>query len=400
MKKCVLAYSGGLDTTVAIRWLTETYGYDVTCLTVDLGEIKDPSVIRERAEIAGAKNVRIIDAKDAFADGYLRPALFANALYEGAYPLATALGRPLMAALLVDVAREIGAEAVAHGCTGKGNDQVRFDVAVSALAPDLKVVAPVREWAWSREDEITWAQERGLLVPVTQESPYSVDANLWGRSAEGGILEDPWVEPPEDAYAWTTSPDRWPIEAEEITIGFEKGVPTSLDGTPEGLVPLITRVGELAGRHGVGRIDHIEDRLVGIKSREVYEAPAAEALILAHRAAEALTLPKDLRHHKRQIEEAFAQLVYDGLYMSPLMRALLAYLDASQETVTAEVRLHLGHGAARVVGSRAEAALYRRDLATYGAGDAFDATSAKGFIEIWGLPLRSAAQARESIHGR
>ena len=395
-KMVVLAYSGGLDTSVAIRWLKDTYGYQVVALSLDLGETPDAKALEKKALISGAAAVVIKDAKDEFVSEFIKPALWANALYQKEYPLATALARPLIAKHLVATAREFGAEAVAHGCTGKGNDQVRFDVAVASLAPDLTVVAPVREWAWTRAQEIAYADVHGIPVPATLENPYSVDANLWGRSVEGGVLEDPWVEPPAACYAWTAGPGAWPAGGEEITIGFEEGVPVQLNGEPMALKTLIVAVGETAGRHGIGRIDLIEDRLVGIKSREVYEAPAAVTLIAAHRAAEALTLPKDLLQHKAGIEEVLSQSVYNGLWFSPLTQSLLAYLKETQQAVTAEVRLRLQAGKATVVGRRSPCSLYRSDLATYGEGDTFDATAAVGFIKIWGLPLKAVASA----HGR
>ena len=395
-KMVVLAYSGGLDTSVAIRWLKDTYGYQVVALSLDLGETPDAKALEKKALISGAEAVVIKDAKDEFVSEFIKPALWANALYQKEYPLATALARPLIAKHLVATAREFGAEAVAHGCTGKGNDQVRFDVAVASLAPDLTVVAPVREWAWTRAQEIAYADVHGIPVPATLENPYSVDANLWGRSVEGGVLEDPWVEPPAACYAWTAGPGAWPVGGEEITIGFEEGVPVQLNGEPMALNTPIVAVGETAGRHGIGRIDLIEDRLVGIKSREVYEAPAAVTLIAAHRAAEALTLPKDLLQHKAGIEEVLSQSVYNGLWFSPLTQSLLAYLKETQQAVTAEVRLRLQAGKATVVGRRSPCSLYRSDLATYGEGDTFDATAAVGFIKIWGLPLKAVASA----HGR
>ncbi len=395
-KTVVLAYSGGLDTSVAIRWLIDTYGYQVVALSVDLGETKDPEALKAKALAIGAKAAVVVDGRAEFAAEFLTPALWGNALYQREYPLATALARPLIAKHLVAAAREFGAEAVAHGCTGKGNDQVRFDVAVASLAPDLAVVAPVREWAWSRGQEMAYAEAHHIPVPATIESPYSVDANLWGRSIEGGVLEDPWVEPPEACYAWTAGPEAWPAEGEEITLSFVAGVPVQLNGAAMALEELISAVGEVAGRHGVGRLDLLEDRLVGIKSREVYEAPAAVTLIGAHRAAEALTLPRDLLAHKAGIEEVLAQTIYNGLWYGPLTKALLAYLEETQRPVEAEVRLRLKAGQATVVGRRSTRSLYRPELATYGEGDAFDAQAATGFIKIWGLPMKAVANA----HGR
>lgn len=395
-KTVVLAYSGGLDTSVAISWLKETYGYDVVALSLDLGESKDPEGLKRKALDIGAKAAHVEDAKETFAGEYLTWAIYANALYEKEYPLATALARPLIARRLVEVAREVGASAVAHGCTGKGNDQVRFDVAVSSLAPDLEVVAPVREWAWTRLEEIAYAKEHGIPVPATVESPYSVDANLWGRSVEGGILEDPWQEPPEECFAWTVSPEKAPPAGAEVTVSFEAGIPVAVDGVRLALVPLIEQVSSLAGFHGIGRLDLIEDRLIGIKSREVYEAPGATVLIAAHRAMEAMTLPKDLLQHKSALEETFGQLVYNGLWTSPLTDAIKAYLAASQKNVSGDVRLRLQAGSVKVVGRRSPLALYRPELATYGEGDAFDARAATGFITIWSLPLKAGAM----VHAR
>ena len=392
----VLAYSGGLDTSVAISWLKEKYGYEVVVLSLDLGESRDPEGLRKKALAIGAKAAYVEDAREVFAGEYLTWAIYANALYQKEYPLATALSRPLMARRLVEVAREVGASAVAHGCTGKGNDQVRFDVAVSSLAPDLEVVAPVREWAWTRLEEMAYAREHGIPVPTTAESPYSVDANLWGRSVEGGVLEDPWQEPPEECYAWTATPEAAPAAGAEVTITFEAGLPVAIDGVRRPLVPLIEQVSALAGAHGIGRLDLIEDRLIGIKSREVYEAPGATVLIAAHRAMEAMTLPKDLLQHKSGLEETFGQLVYNGLWTSPLADAIRAYLRASQESVTGDVRLRLRAGSVKVVGRRSPLALYRPELATYGEGDAFDAKAATGFIAIWSLPLKAGAM----VHAR
>ncbi|HEY8415606.1 MAG TPA: argininosuccinate synthase [Thermaerobacter sp.] len=387
-EKIVLAYSGGLDTSVAIPWLKENYGYDVIALSADVGEGKDLEFIRKKALLAGAVESVVVDARERFAREFVLPALQANALYEGRYPLSSALSRPLIAQLLVETARQYGATAVAHGCTGKGNDQVRFDVSVAALAPDLKVVAPVREWAWSREEEIAYARQHGIPVPVTEENPFSIDANLWGRSCEAGVLEDPWAEPPEEAYAMTVPPERAPAEPEYVTIGFEAGVPVTLNGEPLGLVELIERLNEIAGRHGVGRIDLIEDRLVGIKSREVYEAPAAVVLIEAHRALEALCLPREVLHFKPVVEQQVAQVIYNGLWFSPFKRALDAFIRETQQAVTGEVRVKLYRGTATVVGRRSPYSLYSHELATYSPGDRFDHKAAVGFIHLWGLPTR------------
>ena len=396
--KCVLAYSGGLDTSVAIRWMTETLGFDVVALSIDLGEAKDLRAIQERALRTGAVAAYIVDARRLFVENFAFPSLMAEALYEGVYPLATALGRPLIAKLLVDLAREEDAGVVAHGCTGKGNDQVRFDVAVAALAPELRVVAPVRDWDMGRPDELRYAAEHGIEVPVTAESPYSVDANLWGRSIEAGALEDPWQEPPRDVFAWTADAADAPARGAQAEIRFEHGVPVAVDG--EALAPdaLVERLNELGGAHGVGRIDHVENRLVGIKSREVYEAPAAAILFAAHAALETLTLSRDVMRFKRVVADEWARLVYEGLWFSALRHDLWAFVRSTQEFVTGEVRLRLQRGAIRVVGRKAPESLYRHDLATYDrAQDRFSHDAARGFIELFGLPLRTQTSVQGAL---
>ncbi|MGQ9675776.1 MAG: argininosuccinate synthase [Chloroflexota bacterium] len=395
MQKVVLAYSGGLDTSVAIRWLQEQYGVEVIALTVDLGaQDKDLDRIREKALKIGAVKALVIDAKDLFVKYFVFPALRAGAVYEGKYPLATALARPLIAKLLVDVARQEGASAVAHGCTGKGNDQVRFDVAVTALAPDLKVVAPMRDWKMSREEEMEYAAERGIPVPTTVASPYSTDENLWGRSIECGVLEDPWTEPPEDVFIWTKSPASAPDTPTYLEIGFEKGIPVSLDGQMMDGVSLIYALHEIGGKHGVGRIDHIENRLVGIKSREVYEAPAAVILHEAHRCLEDLTLTKDVARFKALVAQEYSDLIYNGLWFSPLHQDLAAFVASSQRYVTGTVRVKLFKGSCQAVGRKSPLSLYNIGLATYDKGDLFDYRAAEGFINIWGLPLRTQARAQ------
>ncbi len=393
-KITVLAYSGGLDTSVAVHWLKQKYGVDVITLTIDVGNEKDFTSIREKALKVGAIKAIVIDAKDMFVKYFLWPALQANAVYEGQYPLATALSRPLMAKLLVDTALEEGAESVAHGCTGKGNDQVRFDVGVHALAPQLKVLAPAREWGMTRAETIAYAKKYKIPLPVTLDKSYSIDECLWGRAIETGILEDPWAEPPEDAYAWTKSPEKAPNKPVYIEIGFEKGIPISLDGREMDGVTLIQRLNELAGEHGIGRIDHIENRLVGIKSREVYEAPAATVLIQAHQALEAMTLSKDQLRFKQKTAIEIADIIYNGLWFSAQNRDLSAYIQSSQRYVTGTIRTKLFKAHSMVVGRMAPKSLYNLSLATYDKGDKFDQSMAVGFIHIWGLPVATQAQVQ------
>ncbi len=393
-EKVVLAYSGGLDTSVAIPWLKEKYGVDVVALTIDVGNEKDFTSVREKALKVGAVKAIVVDAKDLFVEHFIFPAIQANALYEGQYPLATALSRPLMAKLLVDAALEEGASSVAHGCTGKGNDQVRFDVGVHALAPQLKVIAPAREWKMTREQTMAYARTHKVPVPVTVKSPYSIDENLWGKSIECGVLEDPWVEPPDDVWVWTKSPTLAPARPAYIEIGFEAGIPVSLDGEELGGVALIRRMNEIAGAHGIGRIDHIENRLVGIKSRELYEAPAATVILLAHQALEAMTLSKDQARFKQKVAIEIADIIYNGLWFGALSRDLSAYIRSSQRFVTGTVRVKLYKGHAQVVGRKSPKSLYSLSLATYDKGDQFDQSAAVGFIHLWGLPVATQAQAQ------
>ena len=390
----VLAYSGGLDTSVATKWLQEERGYEVVCLTIDLGNLPDIDAARERALAAGAKAVEVVDAREDFLRFFAFPALAANAVYEGGYPLATALGRPLMAKLLVDRAREVGANAVAHGCTGKGNDQVRFDVAIQALAPELEIVGTARENLMTRDQAIAYARRHGIPVTTTVASPYSTDENLWGRSIECGILEDPWVEPPEDVYEWTRPLDRTPAEAAQVEISFDRGVPVALDGHQLDPVTLVERLSRLAGEHGIGRVDMVENRLVGIKSREIYEAPAATTLLEAHRALEAVTLSRHQVRMKERVAQEYADLIYNGLWFTAHHQDLAAYVQSTQRHVTGDVRMRLWRGTATAMGRRSDRSLYSHALATYGEGDEFDQSAAQGFIKLWGLPVQVQAQAQ------
>jgi argininosuccinate synthase len=392
--KVVLAYSGGLDTSVAIKWLHEKYNLDVIAVTIDVGNEKDFSAIRQKALKVGAIKALVIDGKELLIKYFVFPALQANALYEGQYPLATALSRPLMVKLLVDAATSEGAAAIAHGCTGKGNDQVRFEVGINALAPDMKIIAPAREWGMTREETIKYAQKNDIPIPVTKKSPYSVDENLWGKSIECGALEDPWAEPPADVYTWTKSPDEAPDKPQYVEIGFDKGIPVSLDGKEMDGIALIQKMNEIAGRHGVGRIDHIENRVVGIKSREIYEAPAAIVLIQAHQALEAMTMSKDQLRFKQKVSIECADLIYNGLWFSQLNRDLSAYIISSQRYVSGTVRVKLFKGQAAVVGRKSPWSLYNLSLATYDKGDKFNQKAAEGFIHLWGLPVKTQAQVQ------
>ncbi len=394
--KVVLAYSGGLDTSVAIRWLKEKYHLDVIAVTIDVGNERDFSVVRQKAVKVGAIKAVVIDAKKAFVDNFLFPALQADAIYEGQYSLATALSRPLMAKLMVDIALKEKASAIAHGCTGKGNDQVRFEVSINALAPELKIIAPAREWGMTRQQTIAYARRHKIPVPITVASPYSIDENLWGRSIECGALEDPWVEPPADAYGWTKSADKAPNKPQYVEIGFNQGIPSSLDGKKVAGISLIQRLNELAGEHGIGRIDHVENRLVGIKSREIYEAPAATVLLQTHQALEALTLTKEQLRFKQKVAMDYADLIYNGLWFTRFHEDLAAYVQSSQSFVSGTVRLKLFKGSSTVVGRKSPFSLYRHSLATYDKGDEFDQSASPGFIHIWGLPVKNQAQVQGS----
>ncbi|TPG69925.1 argininosuccinate synthase [Brevibacillus laterosporus] len=391
-EKIVLAYSGGLDTSVAIKWLQDTYNYDVIAVALDVGEGKDLEFVQKKAMQVGAYKSIVVDAKEAFANEYVLPALQANAMYEGKYPLVSALSRYLISKILIEIAEQEGAVAVAHGCTGKGNDQVRFDISFTALNPNIQIVAPVREWGWTRDEEIEYAQKNNIPIPINLDNPYSIDQNLWGRSCECGVLEDPWAAPPEGAYELTASIDNAPDQAEEIEISFTKGVPTALNGEAMTLAELILALNKIAGKHGVGRIDHVENRLVGIKSREVYETPAATTLILAHRELEFLTQPREVAQFKPIVEQKMAQVIYEGLWYSPIRPALQAFIKETQQNVTGVVRVKLHKGHAIVVGRKSEASLYSHELATYNSGDQFDHKAALGFIKLWGLPTKVYSQ--------
>ncbi|EDX75610.1 argininosuccinate synthase [Coleofasciculus chthonoplastes PCC 7420] len=388
-EKVVLAYSGGVDTSVCIPYLKEEWGVkEVITLAADLGQGDELEPIKEKALTSGAAESLVADATERFVTDYAFPAIQANALYENRYPLSTALARPLIAKLLVEAAHKYGADAVAHGCTGKGNDQVRFDVSITALDPNLKVLAPAREWGLSREDTIAYGERFGIPSPVKKSSPYSIDRNLLGRSIEAGILEDPMAEPPEEIYLMTKAIADTPNDPEYVDIGFERGLPISLNGQALDPVALITQLNQVAGNHGVGRIDMIENRVVGIKSREIYEVPALLTLIHAHRDLESLTLTSDVSQYKRGIEDTYSQLIYQGLWYSPLKDALDAFIQQTQEQVSGSVRVKFFKGNATIVGRASSNSLYTPELATYTSEDQFDHKAAEGFIYIWGLPTR------------
>jgi argininosuccinate synthase len=396
-EKCVLAYSGGLDTSALIPYLIENYGYDVIAALVDVGRMKDLEGLRLRALKAGAVESVIVDAKEEFLRDFAFPALKANALYEERYPLHSALSRPLIAKKMVEVAHMYGATVVAHGCTAKGNDQVRIDVSVRCLDPSITVLGPAREWNMTRPQLLDYIAARGLELPLTKKNPYSIDENLWGRAIECGELEDPWVAAPDDAYIFTVDPRNAPDEGVEIIIGFESGIPVSLNGKAVPPIELVEAVDKIGGAHGFGRVDMVENRLVGIKSRETYEVAGSLSLIMAHREIEDLTLTRELQHFKRIIDQRLTELIYDGLWFSPLAEALRAFIDESQKHVTGEARLRYFKGSCRPVGRRSPNSLYVPKLATYGAGDTFSHESAQGFIRLWGLPVEVWARSRQGL---
>jgi argininosuccinate synthase len=400
MERIVLAYSGGLDTSVAIPWLKEKYNAEIIAVTMDLGQGKELEAVRDRALTTGAVRAHVLDVRDEFARDYVVPALKAHAMYEDRYPMATSLGRPLIAQKLVEIAEIEQATAIAHGCTGKGNDQVRLDVTARALNPKIKVIAPARDWGMTRPEEIEYARKHHVPVPATVESPYSTDSNLWGRSIECGVLEDPWTEPPEEIYTLTKAPGECPDEPAYVEVAFERGTPTAINGVAMPIVDLISSLGTIAGAHGVGRIDMVENRLVGIKSREIYEAPAAVVLHAAHTELQKLVTTRDLDRFSRTVSLQYADIVYNGLWFTPLREALDAFVEKVQERVTGVIRLKLFKGDCRIVGRRSPYALYDHALATYDAGDAFDHTAAVGFIKIWGLPVETAARKAPRVAER
>ncbi|WP_207940202.1 argininosuccinate synthase [Enterococcus sp. DIV2402] len=390
-EKVILAYSGGLDTSVSVKWLVDE-GYDVIACCLDVGEGRNTESIRQKALTVGASASYAIDAREEFAQDFALIALQGNTFYENSYPLVSALSRPLISKKLVELAHETNATTIAHGCTGKGNDQVRFEVAIAALDPSLKVIAPVREWKWSREEEIAYAQEKGVPIPADLDNPYSIDQNLWGRACECGVLEDPWATPPKGAYELTKELEDTPDQADIVQITFKKGVPVALDGKEMNLSSLVAELNQLAGNHGVGRIDHIENRLVGIKSREVYECPGAMTLMAAHKELEDLVFVRELAHFKPIIEQQLAQIIYNGLWFNPLTDALIAFLKSTQEYVNGVVRVKLFKGNIICEGRKSENSLYDENLATYTSADTFDQDAAVGFIKLWGLPSKVHAE--------
>ncbi|MFP4198944.1 MAG: argininosuccinate synthase [Halanaerobium sp.] len=395
IKKILLAYSGGLDTSVAIKWLQDKYDAEIITYTAHLGQPQDWDAVEEKAMATGASKAYIDDIREEFITDYVYPALKVNAMYQEKYPLATALARPLISKRMVEIAKKEGVDALAHGCTGKGNDQVRFEVSFKALAPEMEIIAPLRDWEFvSRDAEIEYAEANGIPVKATKDSPYSIDQNLWGISIECGVLEDPWAEPPADAYQWTKDVDDTPDQPKYITIDFEKGIPVAVDGEKMAPIDLVEKLNAVGSEYGVGRIDMLEDRLVGIKSREIYEAPAGEILITAHKALEDLTLDRDTKNYKAEMAAKYAELTYNGLWFSPLRDALDAFVDKSQETVTGTVKVKLYKAKCTLAGRKSEYSLYDHGLATYDESDNFDHKSAPGFINLWALPLQVANQKK------
>lgn len=392
-EKIILAYSGGLDTSVAIAWLKKDY--DVVAVCMDVGEGKDLKFIHDKALTVGAIESHVLDVKDEFATEYVLPALQAHAFYEQKYPLVSALSRPIISKKLVEIAHQTGATTIAHGCTGKGNDQVRFEVAIAALDPNLKVIAPVREWKWSREEEIKFAKENDVPVPADLDNPYSVDQNLWGRANECGVLENPWNEAPEEAFGITSSVEDAPDTPDYVEITFAKGVPVALDGEEMSLVDIIQTLNKKAGSHGVGRIDHVENRLVGIKSREIYECPGAVTLLAAHKEIEDLTLVREVSHFKPIIENELSNMIYNALWFNPATKALIAYIKETQKTVNGTAKVKLFKGVAKVVARKSDNSLYGENLATYTSADTFDQDAAVGFIKLWGLPTKVNAEINQ-----
>lgn len=399
-KKLLLAYSGGLDTTYAIGYLSKQYDCDVIALLIDLGEEKNIAALEKRALQAGASSCVVIDGQDVFAKEYLSIAIQTNALYEGVYPLISALSRALISKYLVEVAHKENAFAVAHGCTAKGNDQLRFDLSIRALDASLKIIAPLREYPVSRPDAIAYMKEKNISIPITKEHPYSIDMNIWGRSCECGVLEDPWIEPPADAFALTTAPEDAPNTPQYIEITFQKGIPIALDGNHMSLRDIVVLLNEIAGKHGIGRIDHLENRVIGIKSRELYEAPGALTIMNAHKSLEGLCLTKDLYHFKMGVEMKIATMIYEGMWFSQLFQSLKAFITESQKHIDGQVRLKLYKGQAVVVGKTSPVSLYNHDLSTYNPEDTFDHSAAEGFSKLWGLPLEIYSKVYNTYKGQ
>jgi argininosuccinate synthase len=393
-EKVILAYSGGLDTSVAVRWIKEKYNLDVIAVSIDIGNVDNLEGIRQKALKLGAIKSLVIDAKEKFVNSFVFPSLRADALYESQYPLHTALGRPLIAQLLVEEAKKEGISIIAHGCTGKGNDQVRLDVSITALAPEFNIIAPAREWNMTRQETIGYAQKHNIPIPITIDNPYSIDENLWGRAIECGILENPWNEPPSNAFAWTKEIENTPEKATYLEIGFEKGTPISINNETIDSISLIQRINKIAGENGVGRIDHIEDRLIGIKSREVYEAPAAVVLLKAHQALEGLVLTKEQLRFKARVADEYADLVYNALWFSGIRQDLDAYIQSSQRYVSGMIRVKLHRGNCQIVGRQSPYSLYNYSLSTYDKEDMFDKSASLGFIHIWGLPVKTQSQSQ------